>query len=291
MPKEKIQLWHQDVDADNPLMDWPVTPAYVRAFAQAFGVRILFQHRIGGFYDEMMRENSFTKPTRFELQAGGFAEVGGKSGKKSTRRKFPQVSADLRVRWCSAYLKIDVAARAINNDPELQDKKILFVTGERRQESTARSKYREVEPHRCHNNSTRHVDQWRAVIDWSEQDVWDVLQQRRVRVHPAYYLGWGRVSCMTCIFADADQWASVREIAPGRLAQIHELEQEFGLTIKQGESVAAQANRGESFIEAGDAELIATALGTEYDHRRIILDPDETWELPRGAFKRCGGPT
>jgi hypothetical protein len=33
-----------------------------------------------------------------------------------TRLKFPQVSADLNVRWCSAYLKIDVMARVLSPD-------------------------------------------------------------------------------------------------------------------------------------------------------------------------------
>ena len=40
VPKEKIELWHHDVDGGHPdrRMDWPVTQAYVRAFAQAEGV-------------------------------------------------------------------------------------------------------------------------------------------------------------------------------------------------------------------------------------------------------------
>src|SRR5262245_29094956 len=32
--------------------------------------------------------------------------------------------------------------------------------------------------------------------------------------HPAYHLSWARVSCLACIFGQADQWVSVRPIAP-----------------------------------------------------------------------------
>ena len=45
--------------------------------------------------------------------------------------KFPQVSADLSVRWCSAYLKIDVMARVLANDPAYQGKKIVTVPSPR----------------------------------------------------------------------------------------------------------------------------------------------------------------
>jgi 3'-phosphoadenosine 5'-phosphosulfate sulfotransferase (PAPS reductase)/FAD synthetase len=62
---------------------------------------------------------------------------------------FPQVSADLSVRWCSAYLKIDVAALSISNDPWFKgSRKVLYLSGERRQESSARSRYAEMEQHR-----------------------------------------------------------------------------------------------------------------------------------------------
>ena len=38
VPKEKIELWHHDIDGGNPTrhMDWRCTGNYVRAFAKAF---------------------------------------------------------------------------------------------------------------------------------------------------------------------------------------------------------------------------------------------------------------
>lgn len=68
-----------------------------------------------GFYRELVRKNSLTAPNCFELPYGGIDRTGGQRGKLSTRCKFPQCSPDLKVRWCSSYLKIDVCSSAIIN--------------------------------------------------------------------------------------------------------------------------------------------------------------------------------
>ena len=167
----RIVLMHQHVDGepgvDLPFMDWPCTEGYCRAFAQATGMRLLFQWRHGGFHREMLKQNAMIAPVSFEYLGGGIGTAGGVRGKVSTRRLFPQVTADLSKRWCSPSLKIDVATIAINNEPAFKGKRLLFLSGERRQESAARSKYAEMEQHRTHTKS-RHVDHWRMVIDWTE---------------------------------------------------------------------------------------------------------------------------
>jgi 3'-phosphoadenosine 5'-phosphosulfate sulfotransferase (PAPS reductase)/FAD synthetase len=293
VPRHKIQLWHQCVDGDpetqDGLMDWPVTHSYAQAVADALGVRIFYQWRQGGFEREMLRDHQKTAPCTFQRQDGSLASAGGLRGPEGTRLKFPQVSANLSVRWCSAALKIDVAALAINNDPDLKTGKFLFVTGERRQESTARSLYAEMEPHRS-NCQRRRVDQWRAIIDWSEADVWAIIERYRVQPHPAYKIGFGRVSCMTCIFALADQWATIRIIAPTRFARVAARERQSGLTIHRTLTVDQQADRGTPFEGAWDPILVDLALGTTYSES-IILPANQRWVLPAGAFKEQGGPT
>ncbi len=293
-PKSKIELWHQHIDGapgSQGLMDWPCTEGYVRATAEAMGLTLRWQWKDGGFEGEMLRENSNTKGVYFEDGDGETQYLAPSSrGKLATRRLFPQTSADLSVRWCSAYLKIDVARRAIANDPRFKDAKILFVTGERREESTARSKYNEVEGHACHNKK-RTVHQWRNVIDWSEHNVWSIIERWNINPHPAYRLGWGRVSCMACIFGDADQWASVRRIAQERFDRIANYEQDFGKTIKRGLSVIDQANKGTAFVETAPEWLIKLAMTNEYPVDQFYVPAGETWTMPSGAYKRCGGPT
>ncbi len=292
IPRERIRLWHQCVDGepgvDARFMDWPVTEAYVRATGQAFGIRTQLLWKMGGFKGEMLRENARTRPSRFERTDGTIGEAGGKRGKEATRRLFPQVSADLSVRYCSPYLKIDVGAIALNNDPALRTGTFCFVTGERREESSDRSKYAEVEPHRCDNNRRR-VDQWRAVIDWSEKQVWEAIERHRVRAHPSYFVGFGRTSCLPCIFGGSDQWASVRELAPNQFAEVAGYEAEFGKTIKKGLTVIQLADKGKSYEMSAEAR--AAALATEYPSERIFVPEGEAWVLPPGAYKRCGGPT
>jgi len=295
MPLEKVELWHQHVDGepsqDNGLMDWPCTHGYCKATASVFGFPLYFQWKHGGFLGEMLRENSRTQGISYQAVDGRTIYLPPSDrGKLATRRLFPQVSADLSVRWCSAYLKIDVARRVINNDPRFDNAKVLFLTGERRQESTARSKYAEVEEHAC-SGKRRRVDQWRMVIDWTEEDVWNIIKTHHVVPHPAYRLGWGRVSCMACIFGDADQWASVRRIAQERFNRIAAYETEFGKTIKKGLTVLQQADKGQSFVDDAPEWLIKLAMSPNYPTGQVFFSHGQPWELPAGAYKRCGGPS
>lgn len=215
--KSRIELWHHEVDGkERTFMDWDCTPAYCRAIARAFDVPIYFSWKEGGFEREMNRFNQPTAPTWFETPIG--LDTAGGNGKPNTRLKFPQISADLSVRWCSAYLKISIADIALRHQERFNDTRTLFITGERATESAARSNYKTFEPHRADlrdGKSRRHIDHWRPVHAWDEAQVWNVIKKYRVNPHPAYKLGWGRVSCCTCIFGSPDQWASVRAIAYG----------------------------------------------------------------------------
>jgi hypothetical protein len=291
VPAERIILMHQHVDGepgvDQPFMDWPCTEGYCRAFAQATGLRLRFQWRHGGFHRELLKENAMIAPASFEYLDGGIGTAGGVRGKVGTRRLFPQVTADLSKRWCSPCLKIDVASIAINNEPRFRGKRILFLSGERRQESAARSRYAEMEQHRTHTKS-RHVDHWRMVIDWSEAQVWEIMREFNVVPHPAYRLGWGRVSCLACIFGQADQWGSVRLIAPDLFARIAQYERVFGKTIHQGKSVVDLANRGTPYPACYNPELVALAMGRAYPLDAILTS---AWTMPAGAFRHCGGPS
>src|SRR5262249_491589 len=106
--------------------------------------------------------------------------------------------------------------------------------------------------------------------------------------HPAYRLGWGRVSCMSCIFGLADQWASVRKIAPAIFDQIACLECEFGKSIDRRYTVNHLAHLGTPYPQCDNEEIVSLALSREYPCNRVLT---ANWELPAGAFKHCGGPT
>jgi 3'-phosphoadenosine 5'-phosphosulfate sulfotransferase (PAPS reductase)/FAD synthetase len=234
IPPNRIELWHQAVDGrphhDRRMWDWPCTESYCEAFAAAFGTRLLYQWKEGGFIGELTKYNTPTAPTTFQLLDGREMTAGG-GGKPGTRLAYPAMSADLRTRWCSAYLKIDVAKKVFTNDPRFEGKRALIITGERRQESGNRSKYASAVDYS--STRTRTVHQWRPILSWFEQDVWEIMQRYRVSPHPAYYLGWSRVSCLPCIFGNPDQWASVREVSPGVFDRMATLEDKFYVAAKE----------------------------------------------------------
>lgn len=293
VPPDRLELWHQAVDggpADEKLFDWPCTESYVRRTGEALGIPVRFQWKDGGFHEELLRENAYSKGVYYEDSAGQTQYLAPQGRKRGTRRMFPQISANLNVRWCSAYLKIDVAKRALNNEPRFKEARLLFVTGERGQESAARAQYTPLIAHPS-TSSKRRVDQWRAILDWSEEQVWEIIARHRLRPHPAYYLGWGRVSCMTCIFGDKDQWASVHKLSSARFWQIAQYEQDFGKTIHRTKSVPELAFSGQPYAELANADLVRLALSTEYPADYIRLADAESWQQPAGAYRRCGGPT
>ena len=283
--KDRIELWHHDVDGQegSTLMDWPVTRDYCRKVAEAFNLPLYFSWKEGGFEREMNRDNSPTAPTWFETPDGLFSAGG--NGPAGTRKKFPQVGADLKTRWCSAYLKIDVCSASIRNQDRFNGIRTLIVTGEKAEESKSRSKYKEFEPHRAHAGK-RHIDAWRPVHKWTESQVWDIIKRYKVQPHPAYVLGWGRVSCAACIFGSRDQWASLAAIHPKQVAVIAQYEKDFGCTIQRSVSVPEQVKAGKPYA-AITAERAELALSHVYTGS-IITDQ---WELPAGAYGESCGPT
>lgn len=292
--KSKIELWHQEIDGrEQPFFDWEITPDYCRKFAQAFGVKIFFQWKEGGFRREMLRKQSLTAPICFEQEDGSICCVGGNNGSEATRLRFPQVSPNLMVRWCSAYLKIDVCATAIRNQERFRNIRTLVLTGERGEESTQRAKYEILEPHRAdlRNGKTfkRHVDHFRPVRDYSEAQIWELIKKYRIRVHPCYYMGWGRCSCKFCIFGNNNQFASAAKVSPTQINVVMQYESEFGCTIKRKQRLSHIIEAGTPY-DTITPELIKLATSTEY-YLPIILSQNENWTLPAGAFGESCGST
>jgi len=292
IPKDRLELHHHEIDGreGSTLMDWVVTPDYCKQFAKAMGIPIYFSWKVGGFEREMLRDNALTAPTRFEDINKEIIEKGGIRGKPNTRRKFPQVSANLSVRWCSSVLKIDPCTMLITNQERFLNKRTLVITGERAQESSARAKYKIFEPDRSDNRAgkrvVRHVDHYRVVHDWDEAKIWSKIEEYKINSHPAYKLGWGRLSCMACIFGNKNQWASVKQIDPVRFRKISKYEKEFGCTIHRTKSIEELVQAGKPYANMNVLD-IAQAMSPVY-RENIIL---KKWSLPQGAFGDSTGPT
>lgn len=288
---EKIELWHHDVDGredDGNFMDWPVTADYCRKFAAAFGLRIYFSWRIGGFKRELLKSNAMTAPVAFETP-DGVKVAGGERGEIATRRRWPALSPNLRIRWCSGGLKVDVMSIAINNQKRFRGTRVLVMTGERAAESANRAKYLPFENHRCNApgrrvNRTVHV--WRSVHAWSDEEVWAIVRRHGVVAHPCYHLGWGRASCAGCIYGSPSQWASLRVAAPEMFGVISEMEGRLGHTIQRDETVTQRADRGRAYDM--DPEIVRIAMSRTYEGPIRVATAD--WHLPKGAYGENAGP-
>lgn len=143
VPKEKIELWHHDIDGGHPsrTMDWKCTKSYVEAFAKHFGVTLRVSYRVNGFFGELYRigasepvewiepgtgEIRQCKPSTNYLKCKEIKEQATEEMEEllkeyGYRMKFPAKSPDLSRRWCSAYLKIAVADSVVSNLDSLKE--------------------------------------------------------------------------------------------------------------------------------------------------------------------------
>lgn len=317
VPKNKIELWHHDIDGKNKerRMDWPCTQEYVKAFAEREKVTLRVSWRDQGFWGEVYRVGA-SYPIRYmqdgevktcsqskqqlrsqelrEQLADDFTEEEFEELKSyGYRMKFPAKAGDLMRRWCSGYLKIDVAAATIRNLETIsKDKKILIVSGERRGESSGRSKYNEMEIHRSNATAKAHrlVHQRRAVIDYSERDVWEVIKRNRTTPHPCYSAGWNRCSCMMCIFSLPRHWAGIRELFPEEFEAVKNDEERLGFTLDNKKGLEEYVGDAESCVCHAAVEAIRQIISGKFTVDEITT-PSELWDFPAGAFKGSdGGP-
>ena len=291
----RVELWHHEIDGreGSSLMDWSFMAEYNRQLAGAFGVSIYYSWLDGGFEGEMLKQNAYSRPHKFETPEGIVSLERNTNREPATRMRFPQQSANLQTRWCSSALKVDVARRALNNQPRFNGRKVLFITGERREESANRAKYYQLQVHSCDRRGgkmQRHVDAWRPVLDWPEEKVWEILERHNLIPPVPYRLGWNRSSCMTCIFNNARIWATIVRYFPERASRIQEYENQFGVTISRKRMTVIELSKTATPLEIDDVDALEQS--TRFDYTLPILAEPGAWKLPAGAFLRdeCGAP-
>jgi 3'-phosphoadenosine 5'-phosphosulfate sulfotransferase (PAPS reductase)/FAD synthetase len=289
---ERIELWHYCVDGKpgtQNIWDWPITESYCKAFSYAMNIPLLLHWKEGGLMGEVLRDKRPTAPTTITRGDGSTVTAGG-DGRLNSRLYWPQLSKTPEGRYCSSYVKMDVAAKVFSNDPRFKGRKSLMLTGERREESNARAVYAAVTADKS-TTQNRRVDHWRPVLDWSEERVWEIMQRYGVNPHPAYYLGWSRLSCMTCIYGKPDQWYTIRQIAPQIFDYFSQYEKILNRTVDRDVDVATKADAGKSTIDPKYGYLVALALQTHFPVEYMLTAPGQKWWMPPGAFHHTGGPT
>jgi hypothetical protein len=293
--RSKVEFWHHDVDGreGSSLMDWGFMRDYCNQLAEVFQVPLYFSWLEGGFEGELLKDNAYSRPHHVETPEGLLVlPRDHQRASPSTRLRFPQQSPSLQTRWCSSALKIDVGRRALNNQDRFRGKKILFVTGERREESANRAKFNQLEAHACdrrNGRTARRVDAWRPVLHWTEELVWEVLEKHRVSPPVPYRLGWSRSSCMTCIYNSPRVWATIKHYWPERVMSIARYEQSFGVTVSRKRIDVLDLSAGVSPIRISDVDALNQVSMEQYV-LPVLVPAGQKWETPPGAFGReaCG---
>lgn len=283
VPNEKIHLHHHDVDGEGGnLFDWPCTKSYCEHFAEVLDLKLIVSGREGGIRREIMRENEGLQDVYYYHPDTGERVVLKSRKGSSTRRKFPAVAADLRTRWCSSVAKIDVLSRVI---VDLYPKKGTYwiLTGERRQESNARSKYKDHEDYRA-NTQTRKAIQIRPIIDWDETQVWDIMKRWGIVPHPCYYLGWSRCSCQICIFSSANLWATNEQIAPEKIGKIASIEDNIEHTMYNKKTILQKVLDGMSIAGSSENFDSWAKIAMNEVYTGEIKVGSLAWKLPAGAY-------
>lgn len=164
-PPEKIWLLYCDTGAEYPIND-----ELFYKTASVLGIKPVILRHPKGFLELLMTE----------------------------RFKFP----DARNRWCTAILKTGVTDKWIRANRHVLGEKVLFITGERRDESRGRSQLPEIEYHSTTlktNRKGKFECHWhRPMLDYEKGRMFEFGRKLGIEPHPCYeYLN--RCSCMMCI--------------------------------------------------------------------------------------------
>lgn len=124
------------------------------------------------------------------------------------------------IRFCTQELKVKPMIQYFSDRLD-EGTDCINAVGIRAGESRARSLLTEWEW-----NPGFDVETWRPLLEWTEDDVIEMIKRHNVPPNPLYLMGASRVGCWPCIFARKNEVRFVAEKDPGRIDLIEKLEEE-----------------------------------------------------------------
>lgn len=117
--------------------------------------------------------------------------------------------------------------------------RILNCLGFRKEESPARAKKAVFErDEAASTKTTRHVDRWLPILDWTVDEIWEYIHASGVRYHWAYDAGMPRLSCSFCVLASRSALVRAAQLRPDLAAEYAAVEIEIDHTFQHGTSMA-----------------------------------------------------
>lgn len=104
-------------------------------------------------------------------------------------------------------------------------------TGMRAQESNARAKLVEFEESKLLCNKSRTCYEWRPILDWDVEQVWDIIKRAGQEPFWAYADGNERLSCMFCILGSDNDLRHAARVNPELAAKYVAMEKKTGYTM------------------------------------------------------------
>lgn len=141
-------------------------------------------------------------------------------------------------RFCTSDLKRDPIHKFIRNDLKKRGASLAVnCTGLRHQESAARAKLPEWELCKRLCNQSRTVYEWRPIIEWTTDQVFQAIADAGQDPFWTYAEGNDRLSCVFCIFGSKGDIANGIKHRPELAARYAELEKRTGYTMFRNETI------------------------------------------------------
>jgi 3'-phosphoadenosine 5'-phosphosulfate sulfotransferase (PAPS reductase)/FAD synthetase len=148
------------------------------------------------------------------------------------RQKWP----DNRNRWCTSDFKRGPINKMIRR--LCPRGRVLSVLGIRGQESNNRAKKDILCNVRRECNSRRTVQEWLPIFHLAESEVWAIIRENEISIAEAYKLGFSRLSCRICIFANRNTLLAAAWAHPELFENYVRVEREIGHRFKNKLSLA-----------------------------------------------------
>lgn len=152
---------------------------------------------------------------------------------------------DSQNRWCTSYLKRDETDKWIRRNRQLLGEKVLFLTGERRDESPRRAKLPEIQLHRTTLKTERkgrfECHWYRPVLDFEKGKMFEWGRDLGLAPHPCYEF-LPRCSCYACILMPDRHAAENMKRHPEKFRKLIQAEMRHGHTWKQKTSLQRMWN-------------------------------------------------
>jgi 3'-phosphoadenosine 5'-phosphosulfate sulfotransferase (PAPS reductase)/FAD synthetase len=143
---------------------------------------------------------------------------------ESVEQMFPSMDC----RWCTSSLKtgpINKLVRTLKGN-------IVVLIGERAEESDQRALLEAIRFSETLSVNGRTVHHLSPILPCSEREVWSVIKENKIPVHPCYSLGVSRASCAVCIFSSNKEIAVAGNHAPHIVARLVKAERKLSTSYR-----------------------------------------------------------